>query len=320
MYSIVPYNTTHFKQWNDFVARSKNGSFLFDRNFMGYHANRFTDASLLIYDGPKLIALLPANIANNVVYSHQGLTYGGLVLIEDLGVQNVELIFFELLRYLHTEQISLLKIKQLVSFYHKQPSFELEYILYKFDARRYNRDMNLAIDFRGKFAISKSKLKHFRRIQTLGLEIKQDNDFDNFWDTVLVPRLMNRYSAKPVHSKNEIKLLHSKFPNNILQFNVYYEGEIVAGITLFVFDNVIKSQYGATTATGEKLRALDYLFINLIQQYKDVKHFFDMGTVNQGKIYNQGLLKQKEELGCSVYLQDFYEVATENYRLMDSLI
>ena len=36
--------------------------------------------------------------------------------------------------------------------------------------------------------------------------------------------------------------------------------------------------------------------------------FFDMGTVNDGDGYNKGLLKQKEELGCKIYLQDFYKI------------
>ena len=73
----------------------------------------------------------------------------------------------------------------------------------------------------------------------------------------------------------------------------------------------MKSQYGATTKKGEELRALDFLFINLIQKYKsEGKLFFDMGIVNDDneKGYHAGLLKQKEELGCSVYSQDFYKM------------
>ena len=59
------------------------------------------------------------------------------------------------------------------------------------------------------------------------------------------------------------------------------------------------------------MRALDYLFISLIKKYKrEGKQFFDMGIVNDDneKGYHTGLLKQKEELGCSVYSQDFYKM------------
>ena len=46
---------------------------------MEYHADRFTDYSLLVYDGNKLLALLPANRSGDVLYSHAGLTYGGVI-------------------------------------------------------------------------------------------------------------------------------------------------------------------------------------------------------------------------------------------------
>ncbi|RZJ64421.1 MAG: GNAT family N-acetyltransferase, partial [Flavobacterium sp.] len=181
-----------------------------------------------------------------------------------------------------------------------------------YNAHMYRRDMNLAIDFSRPPAVSKSKLKHFRRVSSLGLEVRKDNDFGTFWEDVLIPRLQERHNAKPVHTKDEIAMLHEKFPDSILQYNVYFNDAVVAGITLFHFGNVIKSQYGATTAEGEKVRALDYLFISLIEMYKDKVNYFDMGTVNEneGRTYNSGLLKQKEELGCTVYPLDYYSVDT----------
>ena len=104
--------------------------------------------------------------------------------------------------------------------------------------------------------------------------------------------------------------MKSKFPENIIQFNCYFNNEIIAGITLFIDKKAIKSQYGATSKVGETYRALDYLFINIIEKYKQNFDFFDMGIVteNNGKYYNSGLLKQKEELGCLSYIQDFYQL------------
>lgn len=311
MYSVEKYNDSFSKTWNDFIAGSKNGTFLFKRGFMQYHSDRFTDFSLLVFDSRKLIAVMPANSAGNVLYSHQGLTYGGLVVAENFGAEKTELIFDAILSFLKDAHFSLLKIKQLIPIYQKQPANEMDYLLFKKGAKLYRRDMNLAVNYSKELSVSKSKLKHFRRVSLLGLEVREDNDFHHFWEEVLIPRLQDRHGVKPVHTVEEIKMLHERFPENILQYNVYFEDRIVAGITLFCFDNVVKSQYGATTAEGEKLRALDYLFITLINYYKDKKHYFDMGTPNEneGKTYNKGLLKQKEELGCSVYTQDFYELS-----------
>ena len=47
---------------------------------MDYHNDRFKDHSLMVFKDDKLIALLPANIVDFNLRSHQGLTYGGFLL------------------------------------------------------------------------------------------------------------------------------------------------------------------------------------------------------------------------------------------------
>ncbi|NNL79018.1 MAG: GNAT family N-acetyltransferase, partial [Flavobacteriaceae bacterium] len=47
---------------------------------MDYHSEGFEDHSLLIFKDGKLIGLLPANLENDAIISHGGLTYGGFVL------------------------------------------------------------------------------------------------------------------------------------------------------------------------------------------------------------------------------------------------
>ena len=43
MFSIIRYTADKADEWNQFVAQSKNGTFLFDRRYMDYHAERFED-------------------------------------------------------------------------------------------------------------------------------------------------------------------------------------------------------------------------------------------------------------------------------------
>ena len=74
MFEIIRYSGEQKTAWNQFVSNSKNGTFLFDRNYMDYHSNRFEDNSLMVYRKGKLYSLLPANKVGNVLYSHQGLT------------------------------------------------------------------------------------------------------------------------------------------------------------------------------------------------------------------------------------------------------
>ena len=309
-YTIRRYAAGDYDSWNAFTANAKNATFLFHRDFMEYHADRFEDCSLMVLDDSQLVSILPANRSEDVLYSHQGLTYGGLVFNAALKGSQVDGILDELMQFLRRIGITKMIIKPIISIYNKQPSHELECFLLNKGATLYRRDLNLAIDYSRPFTISGSKLKHFRRVSKLGMEIREEQNFDLFWEKVLQPRLREKHDTQPVHTKTEMAFLCSKFPENIFQYNAYHEGEIVAGITLFNFGNGVKSQYGATTGKGETLRALDFLFITLIEECRNKYSFFDMGTVteNNDAGYNKGLLKQKEELGCSIFNQDFYSL------------
>lgn len=68
MFEIRRYSPDQAEAWNLFVAQSKNGTFLFDRRFMDYHADRFADHSLMVYRRGKLYALLPGNVADETFF------------------------------------------------------------------------------------------------------------------------------------------------------------------------------------------------------------------------------------------------------------
>ena len=310
-YSVKQYQESDYTNWNAFIGQAKNATFLFHRDFMEYHKERFEDFSLMVFEDEKLIAVLPANKAGAKVFSHQGLTYGGLVYSAKINGEKVEIILDSLLSFFKENGIESFYCKPIPFFYYYGGNHETDFFLIKRGASLEKKEMNLAINLAMPLTISKSKLKHFRKIEALDLELVEEHQFESFWELVLVPRLFEKHNAKPVHTLQEITKLKEMFPDNIKQFSVYYEGVIIAGITLFETETVVKSQYGATTKKGEELRALDFLFIRLIQKYKsEGKLFFDMGVVTDDneKGYNAGLLKQKEELGCSVYSQDFYKM------------
>lgn len=310
-YTVKKYEQNDYKIWNDFIAHAKNATFLFHRDFMEYHQDRFEDFSLLVFEEEKLKAVLPANKAENSVYSHQGLTYGGLIFLSKLKAEKVELILDEVLFFFKRNSIENFHYKPIPGFYFPEGNQEIDFFLVRKGAVLERKEMNLSVNLSLPLQISKSKLKHFRRIENLDLDIVEEQDFQPFWTRILEPRLLEKFNAKPVHTKDEMLSLKEKFPQNIRQYSVYQKSEIIAGITIFESQNVVKSQYGATSEKGEQVRALDFLFINLIHKYKRKgKLFFDMGIVNEEneKGYHPGLLKQKEELGCTIYNQDFYKI------------
>jgi len=310
-FTVKKYDQNDYKIWNDFIAQAKNATFLFHRDFMEYHKDRFEDFSLLVYQDEKLISILPANKVGNSLYSHQGLTYGGLVFTAKVKGEKVEAVLDAILYFLKENSFETFYYKPIPNFYFPEGNNEIDFFLFKRGAVLDRKEMNLAVNLELPLQISKSKLKHFRRIEDLDLDIMEEEDFNSFWEKILEPRLLEKFNVKPVHTKEEILFLKQNFHENIRQYSVYQNDEIIAGITIFETENVVKSQYGATSKKGEEVRALDFLFINLIEKYKRKgKRFFDMGIVNEENEsgYHSGLLKQKEELGCKVYNQDFYKI------------
>ena len=170
-YTIRKYEQEDYSVWNDFVAQAKNATFLFHRDFMEYHQDRFQDFSLLIFEEEKLKAILPANKKENAVYSHQGLTYGGLVFLRKLNGEKAELILDSVLGFLKENNIEAFYYKPIPNFYFSEGNQEIDFFLLKRGAVIERKEMNLAVNLNLPLKISKSKLKHFRRIENLDLDI-----------------------------------------------------------------------------------------------------------------------------------------------------
>ena len=59
-FSFARYGAADQSCWNSFLERSKNGTFLLNRNYMDYHADRFDDHSLVVRRDGEMYALIPA--------------------------------------------------------------------------------------------------------------------------------------------------------------------------------------------------------------------------------------------------------------------
>ena len=135
-YTVRKYQTSDYPLWNEFVANAKNATFLFHRDFMEYHQDRFEDFSLLVFDEKNhLKAILPANKVGNILYSHQGLTYGGLVLSQQIKLQEVIKMLHSIFKFLNENVIYSLQLKQLPTIYHESPSDEIEYLSFILNAK-----------------------------------------------------------------------------------------------------------------------------------------------------------------------------------------
>ncbi|RED48458.1 GNAT family N-acetyltransferase [Seonamhaeicola aphaedonensis] len=320
-YKIIRYSKEYFQIWNEFISKSKNGTFLFHRNFIEYHKDRFEDFSLLVFRKNKLVTVLPANKVDNTLHSHQGLSYGGVIVKPELKFNILIELFREILSFLNGLNIIYFEIKMLPSIYSQFPNDELLYMMFLLDAELIKRESLSVINNEAVIKISRNRMEGVKRGEKHNLRIIEENSFDAFWNEILIPNLNLKHKVSPVHSLEEILLLKEYFPNNIRQFNTYYENTLVAGATIFETKNVAHCQYISGNIEKNILGSLDLLHYHLISNVFSDKKYFDFGSSNEndGKQVNRGLQYWKEGFGARIITQDFYRIKTENYKLLNGV-
>lgn len=310
MFDIRRYTADKADEWNQFVACSKNGTFLLNRGYMDYHSNRFEDYSLMVYHKDRLFALLPANRHDGVLCSHQGLTYGGLLMDNHCTTALVRDLFGELNTFLRERHFSRVVYKPVPWIYASLPSEEDLYALCNVcHAHLASRDIASVLMLAHRLPYSTLRRRCVKKAMKAQVEVRESDDWQSYW-LLLEHRLMRRHDARPVHTLSEIQLLHSRFPANIRLFAVYHEGRMVGGTVLYVTSQTVKAQYIAADDEGLAIGALDGLFDRLISQFVEGGYaFFDFGTSNMpgSDDLHDSLIFQKEGFGARAVCYDTYE-------------
>ncbi|MBT8254199.1 MAG: GNAT family N-acetyltransferase [Bacteroidia bacterium] len=296
--------------WDKFISKAKNATFLFCRDFMDYHADRFIDHSLLIFKDENLICVFPANENNKEIGSHDGLTYGGPIVGKDIRLPDAMKCFQSILQYYDDLGFDKMIVKSLPKIYHKMPGDEVDYLLFKVGAQLIRTDC-LSVVKPGNVNYSRSRKEGIRRGKKNGLRVEESQELDNFWRAILIPNLREKHKSDPVHSLDEISQLKSLFPESIRQFNVYNKNnQIVAGTTIFESDRVVRAQYISGNADKNSLGSLDLLHDHLLKKAFNNKDYFDFGksNENEGQTINEGLLFWKEGFGARTIAHNYHVI------------
>ncbi|MCL4430108.1 MAG: GNAT family N-acetyltransferase [Chloroflexi bacterium] len=307
--TIENYSSSHKGEWNDFVSKAKNGVFLFSRDYMEYHSDRFTDNSLMFFHDGKLVGVLPANIDNGVLYSHGGLTFGGLVSEVNIKTPVVLKIFSSLIRYCSNLGVKEIVYKAIPYIYHSVPAQEDLYALYTFNAQLIVRNVSSCIYMPEMRKFNGNRKDNIRKAVKSDIVVKQSFDFESFMK-IAEETLAERHGVKPVHTAEEIRLLAGRFPDNIKLFASYKDNVMVAGVIMYENKNVAHMQYAANSKEGWNIGAQDIIEDYLINEYYQEKKYFDFGisTEKQGHVLNLGLIKRKEAFGASAVVYDTYQL------------
>ena len=331
MITIIPYSINRKETWDAFVESSKNGTFLLKRNFMDYHSDRFFDCSLLVYAGispdgefkesglttKDLVAVFPANWdkENRTVHSHQGLTYGGLLVLPEVTQKEVMDMMQAILQYYRDYmQAVRLVYKPIPYIYSSLPSGEELYALFRAGARLTRRLVSTCVSMRNPMKMATLRMRQARKAVDHGFYIDRiiEGDIETlreYW-TLLEGVLEKYHNARPTHTLQEMALLMSQFPKNIRPYIVRHEKRIVAGVVVFECRKVAHVQYIASGEEGRTYGALDLLFRHLINERYKQFDYVDFGTSNEdgGRYLNEGLIHQKEGFGGRAVCYDTYEV------------
>jgi len=310
MISIIRYSSPLRQVWENFLSNSINGTFIHSRNFMEYHGKSFEDFSLLGYKDGVAICLLPAHKRGQEIYSHQGLTYGGIILKKGLDSQEIKELMQALISFLKKEGFHHLYISQVPNIYARVSQEKLIDLLHDTEPLQKNVIFNyvLPLPLRKN---EKENNKRWKRIRNknLGMEIREELIFEGFWEKVLVPNLWEKHRASPVHTVEEINGLAISNPGKIRQYNAYLHGELLAGTTLFVHETAVNAQYTASTEKGRKLRALDHLYFHLFERFAD-KQFFSLGTAHDSGTFKDkiSLIHWKKSFGAKPYVNEHFKI------------
>lgn len=307
---ITRYSSADKLRWDKFVKNAKNNHFFFLRDYMEYHAARFEDHSLLISDDSgNLIAILPANIMGSVLFSHQGLTFGGFLVDDKIKTETMLCVFKALKAYLFALNLEKMIYKSIPYIYHLKPAEEDRYALFKEHAKLVRRDVTSTIDLKASVRYSKGRKSNINKAKKEKLEVVESKDYTAFWG-LLVAVLESNHEATPVHTLNEIVSLSNLFPKNIRLFLAKKDEQLIAGALIYENSDIVHTQYLANSDEGRNIGGLDFLIDYLIKEEFKNKQYFDFGTSseNSGRTLNSGLISQKEGFGARAVAQDTYEV------------
>ena len=311
MVSLRRYTQSDAPEWDKFVEGSKNGTFLFMRGYMDYHQDRFRDHSLMFYNEKgRLIALLPANERDGVLCSHQGLTYGGLVLGKEAVTESIVEAMRVLRDYLREVGIERMIYKPAPWIYDIVPADEPLYALHVVfaDYRLTEREPSSTIVLSEQLKWKESRKGGLRKAEAAGIEVAFGEDYPEFWQ-MLAENLETRHHVKPVHSIDEILLLKGRFPKNIMLAEARKDDKLVGGIVVYVSQQVVHTQYIASNDEGKQCGAVDAIMDYLLKSFPDHR-YFDFGKSNEADSadLNAKLLFQKEGYGARTLCYDTYEI------------
>lgn len=307
MFSVRPYVADDAPAWDALVGHSRNGNLLHRRGYMDYHADRFVDASLVVERDGELVAAFPADIRGELVTSHGGLGYAGLIMGHALRAGSALSVFERIGERYRARGVKRVVYKAIPHVFHAYPAEEDLYALHRLGARLFRRDLSSVIALREALRFTPGRRHAAGKGRKAGVRLQAGGDPADFH--ALLVDVLRRHDARPTHSLQELRLLQSRFPQQIVLHEARRGDSLLAGVVVYDFGRVVHTQYMAVSQEGRRLDALSLLLAELIGNTYAGRMYFSFGisTEQEGRLLNEGLVAQKEFFGARAVVHDFYE-------------
>jgi hypothetical protein len=301
--------------WDEFVGFAKNSNFLFFRDYMDYHSGRFVDHSLMFYLDGRLVSCLPATRIGQRLYSHQGLTYGGLVMHPDVRLNAVCSIMARLVAHIGERGFDGLVYNPMPYIYHHLPADEDIVALNGLGGKVIASKATCAARSGDHLkSFSENRRSDVRRFRQSAMEVARSYDFQGFM-TTCASLLSRRFSAKPVHTISEIQTLANSFPNHIKLYAVHSQSQINAGVIIYCNACCSKVQYVGYDDLGKEAGAVAAIFANLMDEVLSPNSWLEFGhSEDSDGRFNEGVHLYKESLGARVIQLRSYFLEPDSLR------
>ena len=263
---------------------------------------------MIFYKKNKPVAIFPSNRVGNVVYSHSGLSYAGLIYGKDLSCKSVLDIFEEIIKYYRASGVLKIIYKCIPDVFTRYPSDEDRYALFRHDAALIRRDVSSVIELSAIPKLSDSRKCVIKKAEKNDVVFCSGVNVEKFHG--LLTTVLAKFSVVPVHTLAELNTLIERFPSNIKIFGAVKDDELLSGALVYDFGHIVHTQYLGTSDEGRKVGALDFVLNELVSKnYSDKRYFsFGISTEDSGRYLNEGLIAQKEGFGARAVVHDFYEI------------
>jgi hypothetical protein len=313
--SVEPYDPAWNEEWDLFVSQSHNGTVYHSRRFLAYHPiGRFEDASLVVREKGRLIAVLPAARdvigGNTRLRSHPGATYGGLVFKSRERFHRIQAIVSAIVQVARSSGFRRFECLRITPKpYCESASNELEMGLHLNGFVPFRRELTCGLPVVADLTklLGSKTMWSLRRAERAGVSVYFSEDWESFW-RLLEGSLDARHGVKPTHTLMEILDLKTRCGDDIQLLAAVKDGRMISGVVVFICNSrAVYTMYVALDYEFSKLRPNYLCLARLIEWAAQRGYaFLDIGVCTEGDDINWGLYAFKEEFGCAGYFRDSY--------------